>query len=608
MTPEAVVYRYLDLVTPGDFDLESLLGLVMSDADLLGRWLGILDIPVDINLLGSKFRQLTPEELKSVSQAQIWAASPSATSARLSLEQWLSVLRSAICAEIIHNHFVPDITLAERHNLRMRALLALSGVHLDGDPMLVELNEFRGTRPDLLEDASLELRVFRVVDAIEVGQDVPLATQLLGISADVYQGLVAQVSQHVAAQVSEIGLSLDADVDWGYRIWLQQQISVAASAFKGCKTILDLAEMHLQVSRSVFTKAPLMMIQSEDLTTFEYYPDAHIKIARTNKSSAIAQAAAQGTPIAIEDQQELAVVDRQLLRILDSEAALVAATQSEPAVVFVVDGSDAANVELATGIYVNTFSKCMPLKHNTAQSTSDNDRLSVFRLRETKRLRELVHEANNPLSIVYNYLHILELKLGEDPEIVEQLQLISDELRRAAGIFAQVNDIPKEGVASEPTIAGVAEFDVVAWLQDLATLQTGFMQSQDLAFQFSSTIDHQLIRTDKQMLTQILVNLLKNAAEATEAGGKVTLSLLDSVYRNEVRGLEIVVSDTGKGIPQSVLQSLTEAKTTQKGGDHQGIGLQLVYRLAREVEVEIDLRTGPTGSSFRLFLEDESIS
>ena len=51
MTPEAVVYRYLDLVAPGDLDLESLLGLVMSDADLLGRWLRILDIPVDINLL-----------------------------------------------------------------------------------------------------------------------------------------------------------------------------------------------------------------------------------------------------------------------------------------------------------------------------------------------------------------------------------------------------------------------------------------------------------------------------------------------------------------------------------------------------------------------------
>ena len=191
----------------------------------------------------------------------------------------------------------------------------------------------------------------------------------------------------------------------------------------------------------------------------------------------------------------------------------MAATQSEPAVVFVVDGSDAANVELATDIYVSTFSKFLPLRHNIAHSTSDDDSLSVFRLRETKRLRELVHEANNPLSIVYNYLHILELKLGKDPEIVEQLQLISDELRRAAGIFAQVNEIPKEGVVIEPMTAGVAEFDVVAWLQDLATLQTGFMHSQDLAFQFSSTTEHQLIRTDKQTLTQILVNLLKNAAD-----------------------------------------------------------------------------------------------
>ena len=63
-----------------------------------------------------------------------------------------------------------------------------------------------------------------------------------------------------------------------------------------------------------------------------------------------------------------------------------------------------------------------------------------------KRLREIVHEANNPLSIIHNYLHILELRLKDYPETHEQLRLIAAEIRRTAAIFKRVVEFPPMSV------------------------------------------------------------------------------------------------------------------------------------------------------------------
>ena len=51
------------------------------------------------------------------------------------------------------------------------------------------------------------------------------------------------------------------------------------------------------------------------------------------------------------------------------------------------------------------------------------------------RAREIIHEANNPLSTVQNYLKVLSLKLGPDHEAQPTIESISSELMRAAKLF-----------------------------------------------------------------------------------------------------------------------------------------------------------------------------
>ena len=75
------------------------------------------------------------------------------------------------------------------------------------------------------------------------------------------------------------------------------------------------------------------------------------------------------------------------------------------------------------------------------------------------------------------------------------------------------------------------------------------------------------------------------------------------VVRDGHVGVEFFVEDTGSGLSDDVLQNLTAAKRSTKGGDHQGIGLQVAFKLTAELGGALDVRTeAGQGTTFSLFL------
>ena len=61
-------------------------------------------------------------------------------------------------------------------------------------------------------------------------------------------------------------------------------------------------------------------------------------------------------------------------------------------------------------------------------------------------MREIVHEANNPISTVQNYLKVLSLKLGPEHAAQDTLESISSELFRTVEIVSSFNDLKLESV------------------------------------------------------------------------------------------------------------------------------------------------------------------
>ena len=169
MTPDAVIHRYLQLIAQPSIDFDALCALVGTDADLLARWLKLLECAADLDELRARMSTLHKQDFEALARAQAWFVLPIVGSARLSLDQWQAVLRAACLAEALYDDGAQQ---DEAARVRVRALLALSGVNLETDARLQDLIEYRGINPVLLEDATRELKAFAVADGVETGREV----------------------------------------------------------------------------------------------------------------------------------------------------------------------------------------------------------------------------------------------------------------------------------------------------------------------------------------------------------------------------------------------------------------------------------------------------
>jgi two-component system NtrC family sensor kinase len=103
------------------------------------------------------------------------------------------------------------------------------------------------------------------------------------------------------------------------------------------------------------------------------------------------------------------------------------------------------------------------------------------------------------------------------------------------------------------------------------------------------------ILVDSNQLSQVLMNLLINAAEATPDGGRITIS---ASKLTSAESIEIRVSDTGCGIPPDILPHVFEPFFTTKPGRGTGLGLSIsstyVRRNKGEIRIDSVLNQGTT--------------
>jgi PAS domain S-box-containing protein len=102
---------------------------------------------------------------------------------------------------------------------------------------------------------------------------------------------------------------------------------------------------------------------------------------------------------------------------------------------------------------------------------------------------------------------------------------------------------------------------------------------------------------DATQLQQVLVNLVKNAAQAMTTGGTLTLQTGETGD-----GVWVSVADTGGGIPQEQINWIFEPfYTTKKQGT--GLGLMIVQRIVRAHNGRIELESNAgRGTTFRIWL------
>jgi signal transduction histidine kinase len=190
------------------------------------------------------------------------------------------------------------------------------------------------------------------------------------------------------------------------------------------------------------------------------------------------------------------------------------------------------------------------------------------------------HEINNPLLGILSHLE-LELNATADAESrAEIVQCIAGAKRISKTLQGLVNYArPGPLVLSKISLYRLV-CDTLGFLDGQPMLRGKSLENQ-------VPNDLPPIRADANQLSQVLMNVLLNAAEATPEGGRITISASKLTY---VESLEIRVSDTGCGIPPDVLPHVFEPFFTTKKGKGTGLGLSIsqAYLRSHGGEMRVD--------------------
>jgi two-component system, sporulation sensor kinase B len=176
----------------------------------------------------------------------------------------------------------------------------------------------------------------------------------------------------------------------------------------------------------------------------------------------------------------------------------------------------------------------------------------------------IAHEVRNPLTVVKGFLQLMQQ--NKENQSGEYLPLVLSELGRAEGIINDYLNFAKPQFDKVETInLKKSVSDVVTLLEPLALKQNVKLKGEILAETF--------LHTDKNQLKQALINLIKNAIEATDSGGYVHTKLYEVGDKSV-----ITIKDNGKGMTKEQLSRIgTLFYSTKEKGT--GVGTTVSVRI-----------------------------
>lgn len=202
------------------------------------------------------------------------------------------------------------------------------------------------------------------------------------------------------------------------------------------------------------------------------------------------------------------------------------------------------------------------------------------------------HEINNPLLGILSHLE-LELK-GATGDQSSEIEQCIDGAKRISATLRGLLNYARPGPLVLSKIS----------LYRLVTDTLSFLENQPimrgLCLENNIPADLPFIRADANQLSQVLMNLLLNAAQATPEGGRISISGSRLTFVNSV---EIRVTDTGHGIPPDVLPRIFEPFFTTKRGKGTGLGLSIsqAYVRSHNGDLRVDSVLGH-GTTFTITL------
>ncbi len=211
-------------------------------------------------------------------------------------------------------------------------------------------------------------------------------------------------------------------------------------------------------------------------------------------------------------------------------------------------------------------------------------------------IRNLAHEIRNPLGGIRGAAQLLDREL-ERPELHEYTQVIMKEADRLQSLL--------DRLLTPHRLPQPAPLNIHAVLERVRSLiHAEYPQGITIQRDYDTSLP--LLYGDKEQLIQVVLNIVRNAAQAMDGNGQITLktrvarqaTLARKRYRH---ALELQISDTGPGIAEDMRERIFFPLVSGREGGS-GLGLTLAQAFVTQHHGVITFESRPGNTTFTLLL------
>lgn len=218
-------------------------------------------------------------------------------------------------------------------------------------------------------------------------------------------------------------------------------------------------------------------------------------------------------------------------------------------------------------------------------------------------VRVLTHEIMNTMTPVTSLAQIaaklmVEIDKGDDPGVADARSAVETLARRADGVMHFVESYRQ--ISRTPEVRRRV-YEILPWAEELEALFRASDAGAGVAFTISVSRDNLALDADPDLLAQVLINLMRNAAEAAKSHAEAPAVSL-AFSRTQSGGVQIEVADNGPGVPEALRHDIfLPFFTTKSQGT--GVGLSLARQIVLAHRGSIDLAENESGGAlFRIVI------
>lgn len=197
----------------------------------------------------------------------------------------------------------------------------------------------------------------------------------------------------------------------------------------------------------------------------------------------------------------------------------------------------------------------------------------------------VAHELNNPLNniglFIGNVIDLIELGKADPSAILHEMHSAMQQVRKATEIISHLRTFGRAAsVTREPVVISQV-------IQNAISLMHEQLRLRQIQVELRFPPEEVVVIGNAIQLEQIFINLLTNARDAMV---NVTDKIITITCRIKARMVDIVVNDTGPGIPEGLEQRIFDPFfTTKEVGAGTGLGLSITYGIIKEHEGTISV-------------------